>query len=522
MGGAGGGGASAIRAGRAFVEIYAHDKQFLGTLDGLRSKIFKFGTWLATAGFGGALLGSAVLAPLALLAKHALHVGGAAQDMADRLGASVEEITALGYAAELAGGSLEDVEANINKMQRAIAEGKVVGGLNLGTLLNEDLPTQVDRIADAIAGIENASLRAAAAQDIFGKSGRKMLPFLSEGAAGMARFRLEAAQAIGLTSAEASRLDRVGDAISRVWMAVKSVFRTIGGALLGDAGAAEEYARHIVAVIAGVREWIAANSELIQTLGLVAAGLTALGVAFGTLGAAVVAVNVLVGILTASFTALFAAKAFAISGALAAFAGLIAVMVRFSDVAQVGAQALGGIANALKSGDIQLAGRIAFKGLEYEFLNALAGMTEGWQRFIGIIAGAFGGAKLGRLGGPWGALFGGILGAGAAGVAQEIAGQQARAAATRAKAEFDAMINQAEAQARAKAKNIAKDAKAAAVQSGIIGGPTKGGFGTLQQLRQQTAFGDSVKIAENTAKTAKATEKTVAILENLPPMVWAT
>ena len=56
---------------------------------------------------------------------------------------------------------------------------------------------QFQTLANALAGVENASEKAALAQKVFGKAGTELLPLFAEGEAGMAALR-EQAQSLGI------------------------------------------------------------------------------------------------------------------------------------------------------------------------------------------------------------------------------------------------------------------------------------------------------------------------------------
>ncbi len=289
------GNASGIRMGKAFVEIGAVNN-VPKVLKDIEKQFKKFGTTLGKIGLGAAGLGGALLAPLVGMANHFIEAGSAATDMAERLGTTTETVTALGYAASLAGGGLEDVETNLGKMQKTIAEGAANGDDFLGGLLGQDIDSQLAEIADLIAGIEDPTLRSAKAMEFFGKSGRKMLPFLKDGAAGLERLRAQAAEDGAIIGKEeADRADRIGDAMTRVLTVIKSVGRSIGGAFLPASEDAERFAEKVSFVGSMLRRFIDRNAELVKTLGMVAAGILAVGTALVGAGAVVLAIGAAFG-----------------------------------------------------------------------------------------------------------------------------------------------------------------------------------------------------------------------------------
>jgi hypothetical protein len=103
-GGKSGGGASAgaIRAGAAFVEIFGKDR-LSPLLDALKAKFNAFGSFLTKIGGAGLAAGTAILAPITGLFTAAVDRGKDLQILADRMGTTVEAVSALGYAFETIG-----------------------------------------------------------------------------------------------------------------------------------------------------------------------------------------------------------------------------------------------------------------------------------------------------------------------------------------------------------------------------------------------------------------------------------
>jgi hypothetical protein len=113
-------GASGIRAGRAFVELFADDRALVRGLRSAQQKLAAFGAAVRGLGTQMLALGAGIVAPLALAAKSFADTGSQLNDMAARTGVSVEALGELGYAAQQSGASLEDVEKAVRTMQRTI------------------------------------------------------------------------------------------------------------------------------------------------------------------------------------------------------------------------------------------------------------------------------------------------------------------------------------------------------------------------------------------------------------------
>src|SRR5262249_35220068 len=120
--GGGGGAGGSIRAGRAHVELSAKDAGLERSLERARLKVLAFGK--ALAGVGGVLIGAGggILAPLAVLFKETVGHFDKVQKAATRLGATAEDVSALGYAAEQSGSNLEELEKASRIMLATLAE----------------------------------------------------------------------------------------------------------------------------------------------------------------------------------------------------------------------------------------------------------------------------------------------------------------------------------------------------------------------------------------------------------------
>jgi len=393
-GGGGSGKSGAIRTGAAFVEIFAKDKGLRAWLNTVPKQFQAFGKKLSAIGLAGAGIGAAVAAPLVGLINHFVEAGSAATDMAARLNTSTETVTGLSYAADLAGTSAEDMEGSLAKLQKQIAAGEKVAGIDLSALKDADLETQVYAVADAIAAIENPTEQAAAATEAFGKSGRKMLPFLKEGAAGLAKLKAQAAaDGAIITTAEAEKADRIGDAISRIWTIIKSIGRKVGDALLPDAAAVEHFVSLISSYGQQIRQFISDNAGLFKIIGMVAGGLIAGGLAVAAFGAAFTALGVVLGgVLTGlgAIAAVIGALLSPLGLFVAGLAGIAALIIAsdfdtYSEsVERLGlifGQTFGGIRDALAGGDLKLAGEIAMIGLEMAFQEGVGLLEKIWIGF---------------------------------------------------------------------------------------------------------------------------------------------
>ena len=474
-----GGNSGAIRAGRAFVEIFADDKALMAGLNGAKRKLMSWGAGLSKIGAGATLFGGGILGALGLAGKNALDTGSKFQDLADSTGATVEELQALALAAELSGEGLESIEGAIARLQKNIGEGGIVGGLDLGSLANLSLGGQLDAVAKMLNGIENKTLRNHAAMQIFGKSGSKIAKVLANGLSEAGR---EMEKLSGLTADEVQNLDDIGDDVSRIGIALSSFVRTIGGGLFGGPEGIRGITETLKEIAPGIRDIISANSGLVQGLAIGAAAITAFGAALAGLGMAAMGVSAIAGFFSLVIAnPITAAIIFAVAGAVVALTAAVALAVKllrdFTDVGSSFGTVWQGILNSIKGGSLAGAFRIAFIGAKLEFLKFMDEVGSHWA--FQLLAPAVAG----------------VIGLNRAALQQEIAA---------IKTELD----KAAAQAAAKAKAVGGTSFAAAFG---LGGPTKGGFGTASQLGQQFGVGDSAKMLTAMQNTDK---NTAGILKN--------
>lgn len=334
----------AIRASRAFVELFADDTKLARTLKSAEQKIKAFGASIRKMGAALAGGGLAVATPLIASAKAFASVGDALDEMSQRTGVSVESLSQLKFGLDLAGSSLEGFEKSLRKAQvnitdaasgsKAAKQAFAALGLKISDLKSLSPEAQFLAIADAIARIEDPTRRAAAAVDIFGRSGTELIPFLAQGSAGIERLKKEADK-LGLTmSTEDARAAAVfADAIDRLLKSLRALSIQVGAAL---APSLSRIADQFTAVTAAVRSFAAENPGLITSLATVAAGMTGVGGAMVALGFAASAVGAGFGVVANAIKALLASLA-ALQAAVVASVGANAAIAAAMKLTKVGA-----------------------------------------------------------------------------------------------------------------------------------------------------------------------------------------
>ncbi len=417
-------GANGIRAGRAFVELFADDRALVRGLRTAQQKLAAFGAAVRGIGTQMLALGAGIVGPLALAAKSFADTGSQLNDLAARTGVSVEALGELGYAAQQSGASLEDVEKAVRTMQRTIVAA-VNGsdqaataldriGLSAEALAGLKPEQQFAAIATALARIEDPTQRAAAAMGVLGKSGTTLLPMVGD----LAALRAEARRlGVVMSGGQAKLADDLGDAFDRVKASLQGVANAVGTAL---APVLLDLAAKVTGFLVGFREWIAQNQGLVVTIltvgaavagigaGLIALGLAVSGVSagIGALATAASVAGTVIGALGAVIGALFSPIGAVIAG-VAALGAIIVTQTTtgqqalgmlsggFQTLQADAVDAWGGIADALAAGDIGLAAKILWVTLKLEWERGTSFLLNVWDAAIAGFAQIFASAWYG-------------------------------------------------------------------------------------------------------------------------------
>lgn len=406
--------AQGIRAGQAFVELFADDSRLIKGLNAASKRLKAWGESVTALGKKAILGGMAVLGPLAGTAKVFADMGSELTDMSQRTGVSVEALSELGYAAEMSGADMATLEGGLRKMQKTIAEAasgsqsaqEALGalGITINDLKNLAPDEQFALIAARLAEVQNPTQRAAAAMEVFGKSGTKLLPMMAGGARGLEEMR-QKARDLGLvmSSEDAAAADDFGDALDSLWKVLKMGAFTIGSAL---APVLKGLAERVMGVIKTVADWIKQNKDVVVTVFKVAAAVAAggaalvalgglisgVGFAFGTLatiassvGAALGAIGTVLGAILSPIGLVITAVA-ALGGYLLYVSGAGAQALswlgqQFAALRDTALAAWHGISDALAAGDIGLADKILWLTLKMEWQRGIAWLNEKWIGF---------------------------------------------------------------------------------------------------------------------------------------------
>ena len=426
--------AGEIRAGKAFVELVLRDNQFTQALRAVSQKLSNFAQSLmrisAQVGAVGLGLAGAFGKALSSFAS----TGDELNKMSERTGLSVKLLSELAYAGKVVGFELSVVEDAAKNMRAALSEKNIGENVLMG-----DMTEQFEAVLKYLASIEDASLRAEAAVEIFGNTaGPVLATYLNSGARGIEALRKEGrALGVTLTDEQARLASTTTQAWTQVRESIGSVINAIGETV---APVFKMVADSVVPAIINLREFVERNRELIVTIVGVVAGLitfstivAAVGVTIFGVVVAIKAVLAVLALLTTAITALLSP----IGLLVAATGGLIAIWMTqsetgrkmsedltdsFQNIKNEFMDAWDAIVLSVKSGDLESAFEILGLAVDRLWRGIIVGLREKWNEFVDWIVNSLrrnpwilpliGAVAGGMIAGPWGALAGGLIGLG--------------------------------------------------------------------------------------------------------------
>lgn len=227
----------AIEAGGAFIRIFADDSPLRRALDGVAKRLKGFAAPLIGAskliGAGLASAGVAAMAATKSFANYADGIG----DAAARTGITERALSELGYAAQLSGSSMEDLEKGLRNLQKGIGSGSAKKaleqlGLDPRQLMAMDPEQQFLAVANAIGQIPDQATKTATAMSLLGKSGAQLVPFMSQGQAAIDALRQEARDlGVSIGGSEVQAAAAFNDALDKMFAALQGVSIQIGKVL---------------------------------------------------------------------------------------------------------------------------------------------------------------------------------------------------------------------------------------------------------------------------------------------------
>jgi hypothetical protein len=437
--GSGGGiGSGAIRAGRAFVEIFANDSELAKGLESAKRRVQTFGLKLAGIGAGAASGAAGILSGGGWKSLDTLGDASRLSATAQAFGITAESASRIFGIMGSAGSDIRDATEGIVTLGQRVTDA--IGGKGQEAV---ELFQQLGIGADQFAGLKPdqqfykllESLRAVAdpakrvqllLKSVGEDTGKNLIPLLGKSAGEIQelgkRFEISAADMKAAEKATAAYSLAVAD-VSGAW---RQVATALAPAIAQVAGAISSAARP-------VGQFLSQNRELVLVAATAAAGVGAMGAAMVAAGLVITGTATVLGMLVSAVRLLVSAVGLvprmlvSAVGLLVSAVGLVTSPVGLAAVAVAGLTALfvtqtatgkelvgnlsatfgellgavreawGGIAAALRAGDLKLAGEVAMAGLNVAWEVGIAGLRKAWRDFSYSLAdtlvGAFGQVK---------------------------------------------------------------------------------------------------------------------------------
>lgn len=393
--------AAEIQAGKGFIEVAIRDATERG-LNTVAAKLKGFSKTVAVIGGGLSAAGKRITAPL-LAALPAYAEGGKALSLfSEKTGMSANMAAQLKGALGETGSSLEGLEKGFLKLNKLMSEAAggsksaqetfAQFGLSAAELQAAGPDKRLGLVADALARIPDAGMRSAAAMQLLGKGGAELIPILSRGSSGLEALRAKAAAlGEGATDAGVAKARATANAYAdfgRVWSSIPKK------AAAAIAEPMTRWANWLTGIGVGVKKWVGDHQELIATAFRVGSAIGAVGSVLLSFAAAQKVASMMSSPLTKMLASAGSSAVAALASPVGIVTGLLVagvaawalytesgqacvakVKAAFAPLASTVMSTVGGVKDALASGNFGLAAEIAGTGIKLGFLQALSGIS---------------------------------------------------------------------------------------------------------------------------------------------------
>ena len=192
----------------------------------------------AVAGFGAAILGSAIVGGLTAIVKKSIDAGDELFNLQAKTGIAAKQLIGIGNAAKLADVDMATLGKGLNKLNVNLVKAAEGNddlaskfkrlGVDVKDANGQVVPADkaLKQIADRFADMPDGAQKAAAAVALFGKSGADLIPLLNEGAASMEKFTYKVGEDF------AARSDLFNDTITELGIKTQGFGLELTDALL--------------------------------------------------------------------------------------------------------------------------------------------------------------------------------------------------------------------------------------------------------------------------------------------------
>ena len=260
-----------------WVNILGDASKLKGELDKADSHVSGFSEKIGKIGKIATIAGAAVTGAFTAIILKTAAVGDQFDKMSLRTGIAVEDLSALAYAGDISGTSIETIEKGLKGLTTAMDDASKGIGLGMEAFKELDisvtdsdgnLRSTIDVLKEAaakISAIENPTKQAALAMDLFGaKAGPELLPLLKAGEGGIEEL-MNRAKELGITMSTeaAAKAAEFTDRITDLKGSLAGAGRTIGDTLIP---AIIPLIEKVTEIVGKVVAWTKENPELVATI----------------------------------------------------------------------------------------------------------------------------------------------------------------------------------------------------------------------------------------------------------------
>ena len=279
-------------------------KQFQSNLQKTEVTLQSFAT---AAGKLGAAAIVAVATGLVALTKHAINTADEMGKTAQKMGITVESLSALNYAAGLSDVSLEQLKTGFGQLNKSMVEANDPASaaaaafkyLGVEVKNADGSYRKADEVfkdvAQSMSKLPDGTSKSAVAMEIFGKAGADLIPLLNSGRDGLEELRAEAEKLGLIISTETAKqaenfndsLTRVGNAATGVGMSIaKEVLPTLNAlaAQMIETVTKGEGFKDFAKSVGEIFKWVVkAGAGVVFVLGVIGKTVVGLGAAVAAL-----------------------------------------------------------------------------------------------------------------------------------------------------------------------------------------------------------------------------------------------
>jgi len=293
--------ASAVRAGRAYVELYTTNNKLSAGLDAAGREVRKWGADIMKVGAGVFAAGSSISAAMVLMARSAANSNAELAIAAQRASTTISGLSALKYAAEQCGIDFHKLTTRVGYMNRFLGDVERGGhkdamksmGMSVADLAGKTGDERFRLFAEKLKAIKDPALQTSLAIAVFGRGAIDILPLLRMGAEGIDQFTARAKAmgiVVGKEEAEAGlKFSRTMGDVGKVLSRLNTV---IGNAIIPQLLKMAEW---LVRAGAAAIKFVQDHQALVVKVFEIASIVTIAGAAIVGFGAIIYGVGVVVG-----------------------------------------------------------------------------------------------------------------------------------------------------------------------------------------------------------------------------------